>query len=79
MAALTPRQLAVLRAIDAGTEVVRRGPTVRQIGEATGLRSTQTVFRHLYRLRWMGLVEKAGNATLTEAGRLLLAKETSCE
>ena len=67
----TPRQREVLVAIRRLTEP--RGPTMRELADHLGMRSTCTIFRHVAELRVKGLISvppgtKARGLMLTEAG-----------
>lgn len=53
----TPRQMEILEAIIQYIEKNQYPPTVREIGELTGLRSTSSVQRHLKNLINRGLIE----------------------
>lgn len=70
---LTARQLDILRAVSAGTR--RRGPTVRDLGREVGMRSTQSVFRHLQMLRRFGLINREDGTLTAEGERALTAAE----
>jgi len=69
----TERQLEYLRAIAELTERLGYPPTVREIGEAVGVKSSSTAMRTLEALRRKGLVEWAPDSPrtirLTWAGR----------
>lgn len=69
----TERQLEYLRAIAELTEQLGYPPTVREIGEAVGVKSSSTAMRTLEVLRRKGLVEWAPESPrtirLTWAGR----------
>lgn len=54
----TERQLQVLRALYDLTEM--RGPTIRELGDKLGIRSTNGVNAHLKALERKGLVERKG-------------------
>lgn len=66
------RRLQILRYIARHRVEGGAPPSVRQIGEAVGLKSKQTVFHHLAKLEDEGLVERASDWTralsLTERG-----------
>jgi repressor LexA len=66
--ALTDRRLQVLRFIEEATRKHGYPPTVREIGEAVGLRSSSSVHFHLRELARMGLLHRDGS--LTRALRL---------
>jgi hypothetical protein len=55
---LTARQAAVLRTITAAIDKHGRPPTLREIGAATGIRSTNGVADHLRALERKGLIER---------------------
>ena len=75
----TPRQLRVLRAIAALSEERGFAPTLRELGELTGIRSTNGVTDHLKALRRKGCVNwvemHARTLRVTDAGSELLARE----
>jgi repressor LexA len=58
MPRLTPRQHRILTYIRDHTREVGYPPTVREIGEHTGLASTASVHRHLLRLEEKGLLRR---------------------
>jgi len=69
---LTESRLRMLCCIASLIELHGYPPTVREIGAATGYRSTQTVFEKLRDLERLGLIERKGGARqlrLTEEGR----------
>jgi len=68
--AITPRQLEMVRAIK--RSVVERGypPTLRELGETLGIRSTNGVADHLRWMRKKGLVEAADPGALSRSIRL---------
>jgi repressor LexA len=74
---LPPGQLRVLRAIWYLSETKGFPPTLREIGELTGIRSTNGVTDHLKALRRKGCVTwaemHARTLRVTDAGRSLLA------
>jgi repressor LexA len=49
-------------------------PSVREMGEAVGLRSSQTAYKHLKRLEESGYVEREGGTTRRARGVRLTAK-----
>lgn len=68
----TDRQRDVLVAIHRHVERVGWAPTLRELGDALGMASTQAVFGHLDLLAKKGLVERGtgGRALrITDAGR----------
>ncbi len=85
MEKITDRQLEALRTF-AGM-IAPRGPTVRELGRALGLKSTMSVQALLLRLRDQGLLRQAashrpgqGRAwTITEKGRRLLEETAPSE
>lgn len=52
----SPRQVQILQAILGLTKRKGYPPTMREIGDAVGLRSPSTVYAHLTRLRELGYV-----------------------
>lgn len=56
---LTPGQRRVYQAIAELEQELGYAPTVREIGERAGLRSTSTVHGHLKRLLQAGLIRRA--------------------
>lgn len=60
---LTPRQSKALRFIT--EHVAQHGfpPSVRQIGNEVGLKSTSSVHHVLTRLEWKGYLRKTGNVS----------------
>ena len=75
----TPRQLRVLRAIWYLSETRGFPPTLREIGDFTGIRSTNGVSDHLKALRRKGCVNwaemHARTLRVTDAGSELLERE----
>lgn len=76
----TPRQLDVLRLIDAGRRLNGHPPTIRELCEHLGVKSTNAVADHLRALARKGLTTsvKAKGRTLnvTTAGRTWLRRGT---
>jgi repressor LexA len=75
MTDLTERQREVLATFAALT--VSLGPTIRALGDALGIKSTNGVADHLKALERLGLIKRWANAKsrayiLTEAGKALL-------
>lgn len=64
----------VLRAIKAHRAEHDCSPTVREIAEAVGLRSTSTVHAHLQTLERLGYIER-GSAGLSRQWRLVSERE----
>lgn len=66
------REILELLARSSGGSVPHAPPSIREIGEAVGLRSKQTVHHHLSRLEGEGYIERAADRnrtpTLTEKG-----------
>lgn len=58
MSALTTRQAQILEVIRSHVQAHGFPPTVREIGEAVGLKSTATVAHHLDDLEWAGYIER---------------------
>lgn len=70
MTALPPRRRDVLAALrDIQTETGGYPPTVRELGERLGMRSTSTVQKHIDQLVRHGFVERRGaRRIITSAG-----------
>ena len=72
----TPRQLQVLRAIDAGRKSNGHPPTIRELGDQLGIRSTNAVADHLRALAKKGLATwsaaKGRTLNVTPSGRAWL-------
>ncbi len=82
MRPLSPRQLELLRFIDAYVEENRYPPSIREIADARGVTSTNGVAQALDLLQRKGLVWRAPGRSrglrVTELGRgLLAAMETA--
>lgn len=73
----SPRQLAVLRLIFDGRRQHGHPPTIRELGDALGVRSTNAVADHLRALRKKGLVfwqpTKGRTLAVTAAGHRWVA------
>lgn len=76
-AKLTPRQLDVLRALDAWIEEKHYAPTLRELGCVTGIASTSNVDYHLRNLMEKRCIVReplsARKMYLTDQGRAVLA------
>ena len=76
----TDRQMQILRVIDDSTRENGYPPSVRELCDLLGIRSTNGVADHLRRLASKGLilrgVAKARTMRLTELGRDLLKRST---
>ena len=72
----TPRQLDVLRAIDTGRRTNGHPPTIRELGDQLGIRSTNAVADHLRALAKKGLATwsatKGRTLAVTASGRAWL-------
>ena len=72
MEQLHPKRLEILKLLARRAGTPARTPSVREIGEAVGLRSSQTVHHHLSRLEEAGYVERMDDRPrtprLTEKG-----------
>lgn len=72
MAPMTPRQLEVLRAIRTKMETSGYPPTIRELGDMLGIRSTNGVNDHLKTLANKGYIERKSSKsralTITDAG-----------
>ncbi|MCE5216797.1 transcriptional repressor LexA [bacterium] len=71
---LSSRRREILDFIVATTRQRGYPPTVREIGEAVGLKSSSTVHFHLNVLQKMGLIERDGSLT-----RAIRARDTSSD
>lgn len=75
----TDRQAMVLRFIASFTAEHGYPPTLRQIGDALGILSTNGVNQHLLRLVCKGLIKHTRNVSrglvLTDAGRAFIATQ----
>lgn len=80
MRPITDAQLEMLRAIDRLTRERGFPPTLRELGDATGIRSTNSVNDHLLALERKGAIKRTPLASrsivITEAGRAALDPET---
>ncbi|WP_338143201.1 transcriptional regulator [Brevibacillus laterosporus] len=56
MRKLSPRKLQVFKEIKTYTDEMRYSPTVRELCNLTGIKSTSTMHRHLDDLRKMGVL-----------------------
>lgn len=76
MARVTPRQRQVLLTIDAYTSQRGVAPTIREMGNALGITSTNGVVDHLRVLESKGLINRnryeKRSVTLTDSGREVL-------
>src|SRR5215207_2624843 len=69
---LYPKRLEILKLLARGAGTAGRTPSIREIAEGVGLKSSQTVHHHLNRLEGLGYLERLDDRPrtpkLTEKG-----------
>jgi len=80
---LTKRQMLVLRGIASITAARRYPPTVRELGELLGIKSTNGVADHLRALESRGLISRADRVArsllVTADGRRVIKAQLQAE
>lgn len=83
MTGLAPRQRDILKLIAWNISVRGYPPSIREIGRAAAIASTNGVRQHLGRMKMKGLINwepmQSRTLTITEAGRVALAAAANKE